>query len=171
MCDPVSIVMAVVAVAGAVVGKMSADKAANQQEQAVQDGLAKDREATAEQYKQINKQAMDDQAQLHTNYLIDSARIQAVQAESGLQGASNDRVEAEAANNSESDMATLERNRVNANNQTKTQSTAQASKANLQLAGIQRPSSVGTALQIAGGVSGAYTNSQKVALAQPKPQP
>lgn len=163
MCDPVSIVMAVVAVVGAVVGKMSSDKAANKQEQAIQDGLARDREATAEQYKQIQKSSMDEQAQLHTNYLIDSAHIQAVMGESGMQGATQDRIEAEAENNNSSDMATLERNRTNAQGQARTQSVSQGSKANIQLSGIQRQSNVGTGLQIASGVAGAYANSQKVA--------
>ncbi len=156
MCEPVSIVMAVVAIVGAVGGHMAQTSAANKQEQAVQDGIAADRAATAEQYKQINKAAMDDQAGLHTSYLIDSARIQAISAESGLQGNTQDRIVGEAENNSSSDMATLERNRTNQQNQARTQSAAQMNKANLQLAGIKRPSNVGTALQIGGAVASAY---------------
>ena len=166
MCDPVSIVIAVVAVVGAVVGKMESDKAANRQEQAIQDGLARDREATAEQYRQIQKTSMDEQAKLHTDYLIDSARIQAIQGESGMQGATHDRVAQEAENNSATDAATLENNRQWQQGAARTQGIAQQSRAQVQLSGIQRVSNAQVGVQIAGGVAGAYGNSQKVKAAQ-----
>lgn len=162
--------MAVIAVVGAVAGKMESDKAANRQEKAIQDGLARDREATAEQYKQIQKTSMDEQAQLHTNYLIDSARIAAMQGESGMQGASHERVLDEAENNAATDAATLENNRQWQAKQAQTQGIAAASRAQTQLAGIQRQSNVGTALQIAGGVTAAYGNYQKVTAAQATPK-
>lgn len=162
MCEPVTICMAAIAIVGAVVSKMSADKAASKQEKAIQEGIAADRAATAEQYKEINKVAMDNQAQLHTSYLIDSARIQAIQSESGMQGASADRVTAEAENNSATDMATLESNRVSQQGQASRSSAAQANRANLQMAGINRPSNVGTALQIGGAVAGAYAKNAQI---------
>ncbi|MBI2277491.1 MAG: hypothetical protein HYU74_09085 [Dechloromonas sp.] len=155
MCYPL-LIMAAISVATAIVSNQEQKKSANRQEQAIQDGLARDREATAEQYRQINKAAMDDQAQLHTSYLIDAARLQAIQGESGMQGATYERVANEAENNAEADMATLERNRVNQNTQARTQGAAQQSRGSLQLAGIQRPSNVGTALQIAGAAYSAY---------------
>uniref|UniRef100_Q47D36 Uncharacterized protein n=1 Tax=Dechloromonas aromatica (strain RCB) TaxID=159087 RepID=Q47D36_DECAR len=171
MCDPVSITMGVIAVVGAVGGKMESDKMANRQEKAIQDGLALDRAATARQYEQIQKTSMDEQAQLHTNYLIDSARISAMQGESGMQGASHDRVQTEAENNAATDAATLENNRQWQAKQAQTQGVASSSRAQVQLSGIQRQSSVGTALQIAGGVAGAYGNNQKVVAAAQKDKP
>lgn len=156
MCEPTSIALVAIAVVGAVVGKMESDKAAKRQEDAITSNLEKDRAATAEQYKQIQETAMDDQAQLHTNYLIDSARIQAMQGESGLQGASHDRVALEAENNSNQDMATLEQNRKRQMTNAKTQGIAQASRAGVQLSGIKRQSNAGTALQIGGAVASAY---------------
>lgn len=166
MCDPVSITLAVVAVVGAVVGKMESDKAANRQEKAIQEGLARDREATAEQYKQIQKSSMDEQAQLHTNYLIDSARIAAMQGESGMQGTTQDRIQDEAANNYATDAATLENNRQWQAKQAQTQGVAAASRAQVQLSGIQRQSELSTGVQIAGAVAGGYANNQKVVAAQ-----
>lgn len=166
MCDPVSITLAVVAVVGAVVGKMEYDKAANRQEKAIQDGLARDREATAEQYKQIQKSSMDEQAQLHTNYLIDSARIAAMQGESGMQGSTQDRIQDEAANTYATDAATLENNRQWQAKQAQTQGVAAASRAQVQLSGIQRQSELSTGVQIAGAVAGGYANNQKVVAAQ-----
>lgn len=174
MCDPVSITLATVAVVGAVVGKAESDKAANRQERAIQDGLARDREATAEQYKQIQKTSMDEQAQLHTNYLIDAARIAAIQGESGMQGTSHDRLQAEAANTYATDAATLENNRQWQAKQAKTQGVAAQSRAQVQLLGIQRQSNLSTGLQIAGAVAGGYANNQKVAAAnsnKPPPNP
>lgn len=165
MCDPVSITMAGIAIVGAVAGKMESDKMASRQEKAIQDGLARDREATAEQYRQIQKSSMDEQAQLHTNYMIDAARIQAIQGESGMQGATQDRIKDEAANTYATDAATLENNRQWQAKQAQTQGVAAASRAQVQLSGIQRQSNASTALQIAGGVTAAYGNNQKVVAA------
>lgn len=159
MCYPL-LIMAAVAVVSAVASAKQQKDSAAKQEQAIQDGLAKDREATAEQYKQIQKTSMDDQAKLHTDYLIDAARIQAMQGESGLQGASQDRVTQEAENNYNTDAATLEINRQRQMTGAKTQGVAQQSRANVQLAGIKYPSNVGTALQIAGSVGSIYAAGQ-----------
>lgn len=155
MCYPL-LIMAAVSIATAVASAKQQKDSAAKQEQSIQDGLAKDREATAEQYKQIQKTSMDDQAKLHTDYLVDAARIQAMQGESGLQGASQNRVTQEAANNYNTDAATLEINRQRQMTGAKTQGVAQQSRANVQLAGIKYPSNVGTALQIAGSVASQY---------------
>lgn len=155
MCYPL-LIMAGISIATAVMSAKQQKDSAAKQEQAIQDGLAKDREATAEQYKQIQKTSMDDQAKLHTDYLIDAARIQAMQGEAGLQGASQDRVTQEAENNYNTDAATLEINRQRQMTGAKTQGVSQQSRAGVQLAGIKHPSNVGTALQIAGSVASQY---------------
>lgn len=155
MCYPL-LIMAAVSIAASLASAKQQKDAAAKQEQAIQDGLAMDRQATAEQYKQIQATSMDDQAKLHTDYLIDAARIQAMQGESGLQGASQDRVTREAENNYATDAATLEINRQRQMTGAKTQGIAQQSRANVQLAGIKYPSNVGTALQIAGNVASLY---------------
>jgi hypothetical protein len=89
-----------------------------------------------------------------------------IQAESGLQGASYGRIQDEAENNASTDAATLENNRQWQAKQAQTQGIAGQSRAQVQLSGIQRKSNVGTALQIAGGVTTAYGNNQKVVAAQ-----
>lgn len=155
MCYPM-LVYAAIAVATAVASAKQQKDSANRQEQAIQDGLARDREATAEQYKQIQKSSMDEQAQLHTNILIDSARIAAMQGESGMQGASHARVAQEAENNNAQDMATLEQNRQRQMTNARLGGVAQQSRASVQLAGIRRPSNAGTALQIGGALASQY---------------
>lgn len=155
MCSP-TIALATLAVVSTVASAEQQKSMAAKQEQAIQDGLARDREATAEQYKQIQQTSMDDQAKLHTDYLIDAARIRAMQGESGLQGASHERVAQEADNTYATDAATLEINRQRQMTNAKTQGVAQQSRANVQLAGIKYPSAAGTALQIAGNVASLY---------------
>lgn len=83
------------------------NNAAAAQEQMIQDGLAKDRAATARQYQEINEVAEDDSAQRHKEYLIEAARLKAIGGESGLSGATQDRIEQESQNNADTDMASL----------------------------------------------------------------
>lgn len=128
--------------------------AAARQEQMIQDGIAKERAATARQYEEINQVAQDESAQRYKEYLIDSARLKAIGAESGLAGATQDRVEQEAQNNASTDIATIEANRQRQTEAAHTQGVAKQSQANVQLSSIRRPSALGTGLQIAGaGVS------------------
>lgn len=159
MCEPTTIAAVAalaISAAGALVTHAETNKAAARQEQAIQDGLAKDRASTARQYQQIQESAMDEQAQLHTNYLIDSARLNAIAGESGLGGLSQERIQQEAANNSASDMATLEQNRVRQGEAAASQGLARATQAGVQMAGIRRASALGTGLQIAGAAAKAY---------------
>jgi len=148
--------MLAISAATAAVSYSEGEKQAQRQEQAIQDGLAKDRAATARQYQQIQESAMDEQAQLQTNYLIDSARLNAIAGESGLGGLSQERIQQEAANNSASDMATLEQNRVRQGEAASSQGLARATQAGVQLAGIKHPSALGAGLQIAGAAASAY---------------
>ncbi len=170
MCDGFSEVAAVLAivssVAGTVVATQEQKKAANRQEQTIQDGLAKDRAATARQYEQIQASAQDDQAQRHTEYLIDQARIRAIAGESGLSGYTTDRIEQENANNADTDMATLERNRQRQAEMAHTQGLASTTKGSIQLSGVRRPSELGAGLQIASSAASAYS-----AFSKPQPTP
>lgn len=163
MCDPVSAAYAAVAIAaaGAYVQYDEGQKSAKRQEQAIQDGLAKDRAATQRMYSQINESAQDEQAARHTEYLIDAARIKTIQGESGLAGATFDRQQQENQDKSEADMATIEKNRqwsaVNANSQ----SQARGTQASIQLSGIRKPSALGAGLQIAGAGVSSYDSYKK----------
>ncbi|MFT3849679.1 MAG: hypothetical protein QM739_13720 [Propionivibrio sp.] len=112
------------------------------------DGQAKERAATQRQYQQIQESSMDEQAQRHTEYLIDQARIKAIGAESGLAGSTQDRIEAENTNNVATDMATIESNRKRQSEQAASQGIARTTQANVQLSGIRKPSALGAGLQI-----------------------
>lgn len=171
MCEPATIAavaMLAISAATAAVSHSEQEKSANRQEQAIQDGLSKDRAATARQYEQIQASAQDDQAQRYTEYLIDDARIKAVAGESGLSGYTTDRIAQENANNAETDMATLERNRQRQAEMAHTQGLASSTKGSIQLSGVRHPSSLGTGLQIAGAAASAYSSLSKP---QPTPKP
>lgn len=132
-------------------------ESAARQEQMIQDGLAKDRAATARQYEEINRVAQDENAQRHKEYLIDSARLKAIGAESGLQGATQDRIEQDAENNADTDLATIEANRRAQAEQAHSQGLARATQGNAQLAGIKKPSALGAGLQIVGAGFSSYS--------------
>lgn len=171
MCEPTTIAavaMLAISATTAIVGQQEQEKAANRQEQAIQDGLSKDRAATARQYEQIQASAQDDQALRYTEYLIDDARIKAVAGESGLAGYTTDRIAQESANNADTDMATLERNRQRQAEMAHTQGLASSTKGSIQLSGIRHPSSLGTGLQIAGAAVSAYGMANQ---SQPTPKP
>ena len=168
MCDGFSEVAAVMAIVGAaasatgsVVQANAQKSSAKAQEEAIQDGLAKDRAATARQYQQIQETSQNEQAQRHTEYLIDQARIMSIAGESGLQGATTDRIAQENANNAEADMATLESNRQRQMEMAHTQGLSSSTKGNVQLMGIRRPSDLATGLQIAGSAADAYGKTSK----------
>lgn len=165
MCDATYAAYAALAMAAAssYVQYDEGKKSAARQEQAIEDGLAKDRAATQRMYDQINQSAQDESAQRHTEYLIDMARIKTIQGESGLAGSTFDRQQQENQDKAEADMATIEKNRtwqaVNANSQ----SQARGTQASMQLAGIRKPSALGAGLQIAGSAASTYaaTNTPK----------
>ena len=132
--------------------------AAAAQQQMIEDGLAKDRAATARQYEEINRVSQDDSAHRHTEFLIDSARLKAIGAESGLAGATQDRVEQEAENTANTDLATIESNRQRQAEQAHSQGLAKATQASIQLSGIRRPSAMGAGLQIVGAGIKSYSD-------------
>lgn len=152
MCPPAVLMVASLAISAAttMMSVEEGNKAAQRQQDAIDDAAAKERAATARQYQQIQESAMDSQAQRHTEYLIDSARLRAIGAESGLMGGTQERLEHEVENNAAADMATLENNRKNASENAASQGLAKTTQANIQSAGIRRPSSLGAGLQIAG---------------------
>ncbi len=151
MCAPALMVASLLlSAATTAVSYQEGKESAQRQQDAIDDASAKERAATQRQYQQIQESSMDEQAQRHTEYLIDSARLRAIGGESGLQGATQDRIEMEAENNASSDMATLESNRRNASENASSQALGRATQANIQSAGIRRPSSLGAGLQIAG---------------------
>lgn len=142
--------MMAIAAASATASYVQADQNAKKQTAMIEDGYEKERRAILQQYEQINQTAQQEQSERHKEMLLDHARLIAVAGESGLAGATDGRIQAEAANNAAQDMATIESNRQRQIEGAHTQGGARQSQAGAQLAGIRRPSALGTGLQIAG---------------------
>lgn len=142
-----------IAAAGAGASYYQTDQNAKKQTAMVEDGYAQERRAILQQFDQINQTAQAEQSERHKEALQDEALLRAIGAESGLWGATNNRIEQEAANNAAQDMATIESNRQRQAEQAHTQGGARQSQAGAQLAGIRRPSALGTGLQIAGAAT------------------
>lgn len=173
MCDPATAMFVVAATAAATTYIQYEDQkdAAKKQTRMLEDSLEKDRANTSVQYEQIQESAKDDQAQLHTQMLIDKARLRAINAESGLAGATQDRTALELENNASADMATLEQNRERKVVNAASQSQARGTQASIQLSGIRKPSSLGAGLQIVGyGAQGyaSYKNASAKAPSTPQ---
>lgn len=125
-----------------------------EQEKLIANGIAKDNAALSRQYEEINAVSKDDSQQRLREYLIESARLKTIGAESGLMGATQDRIEQEAQNNADTDLATIEANRQRQTEAAHTQGVAKASQSRYVKTPVRKPSALGAGLQIAGaGVS------------------
>ena len=158
MCEPTTLAYAAFALtaAGTLAQYQEGKNSATAQQQMIEDGIAKDRAATSRQYEEIAQVSQDQRQQRYAQMLIDDARLRAIGAESGLQGATQGRIEQSAQNTADTDIATLEANSQRQTQQAATQAISKSSQASAQLAGIRQPSALGAGLQIAGGAVGAY---------------
>lgn len=160
MCNPAIAMLAITAVsAGA--QYMQANAAAKNQTQAIEDGVELNNVQTQQQYQQNNEAAAQQQSERHRQFLVDQGHLEAVLGESGLQGATQDRIQGENEQAASQDIATIESNRVKANNQAATGAQAQRLQANAQNAAIKRPSALSTGLQIGGAVANYYNAGKK----------
>lgn len=149
MCEPSMALLAISAGTALFQHKQASDSAKAQTD-AINDGMELSNNQTRATYEQNNQAAMQQQSERHKEFLVDQGRLSTILAESGMQGATQDRIQAENENQADSDMATIESNRMKANAQVGATATAQQRQAKGQLAAIKRPSALGTGLKIAG---------------------
>lgn len=167
MClEPASWGMLALTTASSAIQNEMQNSAADGQERMIRDGYAREAQQTQRQYQDQTAQAMEDTSQRHKEMLIEEGRLKAIGAESGLQGASNDRITQEAINNGATDVAMIEANRVRQSEMAHSQGVSRQSQAQVQLAGVKHPSSLGVGLQIAGAGWDVYSKEQAK-----KPQP
>lgn len=126
-----------------------ANDSADRQTQTINEGAELNNNQTRTQYEQNNQAAMQQQSERHREFLVDQGRLTSILTESGMAGATQDRIHAETENQADTDMATIESNRMKANVQGASMAQAQQGQAKAQLASINRPSALGTGLQIA----------------------
>lgn len=119
-------------------------------------------------YEQNDQQAKQEQSQYAIRALQEMGQLNAISAESGLQGATEQRLKNDVENVAADNMATIEANRVKANEQGRIGGTNSNMQAAFQKASINQPSALGTGLQIAGSALSAYATYDKTKPVTPK---
>lgn len=152
MCEPTTLMAASLAIsaAGAGLSYVEGNRAAKQQQEAILKSAELQNIQTAQVYDQQNQAAMEESSQRHVQWLQELGRLRTIGAESGLTGATENRLENEAATAADRDISTIEANRLKGSQQTASTGVAQQRQADADLKSIKRPSLLGTGLQIAG---------------------
>jgi hypothetical protein len=153
MCEPMTLAVAGMAIATASAGAsyMQQQQMANKQEAAVNANYAQQMESYKEQQVEVNKQAVDEMGVRQRQAMIESSRIKASSGESGLAGISTERTINESDFNLGTDITSIEGNRMSSQKQLYSNAKGIRAGSQTQMAQIQRPSLIGTGLQIAGG--------------------
>jgi hypothetical protein len=153
MCDPITAISLgslAVGVASSVGGFMQQGQQAKANRKAIQSDYAQQMDTLQQQYKQTNQQATDEMSQRAREAMIERAKLRVAGGESGLFGGSNDRVVNESSFNAGTDIASIESNRQNSLRQIEQEGKGIRAGSISQISRIQRPSLIGTGLQIAG---------------------
>lgn len=144
MCNVAYVQMAQVAV-GAYGQNQQASAVRKNALQAQQDALY----GLHDQQVQIDAQATDQMTDRSKAAMSEVGTLNAIFADSGVSGNTQDRIAAVAGINASADMATLDRNRVNKQNQTQADAASIRARTQSQINGSPRASVLGTGLQIA----------------------
>lgn len=163
MCGPAApfLAMAALSIGTTLYQADQQNKLADRQEQVIHRNQILENAQVSQQYDQQNREAMNQTSQRYQEYMVDMGRLRAAGAESGLLGNTNEKLADTVTNKAESDMATIESNRQAAVQNTNYQGQAAYQKAQGQLANVQRPSTIGTGLQIAGEAATTYGSYKK----------
>lgn len=158
MCDPATIMLAVSA-ASAVASYAQQQDAARKQEHAAEDNYRAQQEQLAQQQKQVNEGAAQQESERARAMLIEQGRLRVASGEAGVYGNSVDRSMNESVFNAGTDITSIENNRRNGILQSGAEGNALRARAQGIINTSQRPSLIGTGLQIAGAYYGSKTPS------------
>lgn len=146
MCNP----MLAIAAAQATFSFVQQSQSARAQEAAIRAGAEASHAAVGRQYQQVQEQTAQDVSERAKEAMIERARLRVFSGESGLSGGSADRLQTMSRMNEGTDMATIEQNRRNTQEQLFEEAKAGNAQARSRLNSIQQPSLIGAGLQIAG---------------------
>lgn len=145
--------MLIISAVSAVATYAQANQAANRQNSALAQAAIVNNEAATEQYRQIDAQATDNMSARAREAMIEQARLRVVSGETGLAGVSADRLTQESKFNEGTDLASIASNRTNTLNQAYLEARGGAASMQSKANSINRPSLLGTGLQIAGAAA------------------
>lgn len=163
MCDfitPTMLAVTAIAISTASAGMtfIQQGQQAKAQRKSVEANYAQQMQSLQLQYDQTNKQSTDEMSVRAREAMIENAKLRAISGESGLAGISNDRMENESQFNLGTDIASIESNRQSTLKQIHQEGKAVRAGNQSQINQIQRPSLLGTGLQIAQGAVNAAGN-------------
>ncbi|OAM52926.1 hypothetical protein A7981_05695 [Methylovorus sp. MM2] len=162
MCDPASAMLAL-SIGTTALSFIDQANQADAATDSIKDSYELQAKQVQEQQKQINANAQDDMSQRAREATIERGRLKAIQGESGLIGNTADRIMNESYFNEESDIASIESNRVNSIKQSSLEAQGLTARTQSELNSIKRPSALSAGLQIGTAVAG-----YKQATAKPK---
>jgi hypothetical protein len=148
--------------ATAVVGYIQQSEAADAQESAVQANYAQQQDALNKQYDQTQQQAKQQVSERAREAMVERARLRVFAGEAGVAGVSSSRIEGISQMREGTDIATIESNRKNTLDQLYQEGKGVRAQNQSRLNSINRPSLLGTGLQIAGSVAGAATEQERL---------
>jgi hypothetical protein len=102
-----------------------------------------------DQQVQIDAQATDTMVDRSRQVMMQAGHLNALFADSGLSGNTQDRIAAVTGMQADADLTTIERNRANKQNQTNNETAAIRARTQSTINGAKGPSLLGTGLQIA----------------------
>jgi hypothetical protein len=152
MCIPAAAAGLIISTVSAAVSYVQQDRTARQHTRAIYEADRANLDSSLEQERQVNSQATDQKSQRTREAMIERGRLRVIAAESGLEGGL-DRIERASMFNEGYDIASIESNRMNAVAQVRAERAAGRTLTGIRLASVQRPSLVGTGLQVAGAVA------------------
>jgi hypothetical protein len=157
MCDPTTAMLAISAIsAGA--SYVSGTQSAEQQAAASNNATALAYEQNNVRQQQINEQSALDKSERIKQGQLERAKLATIAGESGALGLSSDRLLADSFMQEGTDIASLEKNRLN--NQTQTTYSNRQAQANGQSANNQAGANAPSLLQTGLQIGGAYTQYQ-----------
>lgn len=160
MCEPVTIAGLVLSAVTTAVSMNNQNKAAAQQQRAINEGWLREMEASNVQQQQINSSAAEQQlARVKmARQEIATARVGA--GESGIGGLLAARLESEPAITADADIATIEANRQAGKDQNMLERDSRSARAQSERNKVRYGSRLGAGLQIASSAASAYQSTQ-----------
>lgn len=156
MCEPTTLL----SIASSAVGYIMQSEQADRQAEAEERTYNAQMRQVAEQQKQINQQATDEETLRMREARVELGRMRTMGAESGLAGINAGRLEGEVEFNAGSDVSTISANRTARQNQLTAEAEGLRAGSSARLASIKQPSLIGTGLQIAGAYVNGETRTQ-----------
>jgi hypothetical protein len=153
--------MAFMAIASAIYSYEEAENNADRMDAAAKEAADADMQMMALQQQQIDQNASDEKSAVAKAAQQRMAQLRVAAGESGIGGASVDKIMGEVDMDKAFDIAAIEGNRKNATAQNYAERGRIRATAQSRMNTTTRPSGLGTALQIGGSITNAYDNYKK----------